>query len=31
MRGFNKGNGSGRLTERLEVVVDLIIDDGGIR
>ena len=32
MRGFNEGNGSGRLTltERLEVVVDLIIDDGGI-
>ena len=29
MRGFNEVNGSGRLTERLVVVVDLIIDDGG--
>ena len=30
MRGFNEVNGSGRLTKRLVVVVDLIIDDGGI-
>ena len=30
MRGFIEVNGSGRLTERLVVVIDLIIDDGGI-
>ena len=30
MRGFNEVNDSGRLSKRLVVVVDLIIDDGGI-
>ena len=30
MRGLNEDNSSGRLTERLIVVVDLVIDDDGI-
>ena len=30
VRGFNEVNGNGKLTERLVVVVDLIIDNGGV-